>query len=167
MNPKLKHFLMHDYRSYNAVQILSVLLALVVIHTSPEFDSSVFVTAGTSLLAGNPIPLWNALISQFTTLAEALNTSVFWGTLAAYLVAVVVSVLIYARHATSDTPVRASFMLIAIPVLLIIASATSANLWTAFSIFGPVAAIILTSGFLYNEILAFVRTHIVRIDTRN
>ncbi|TKW60715.1 MAG: hypothetical protein DI628_07405 [Blastochloris viridis] len=166
MNPKLKDFLTDDYRSYNVVQAMSILLALVVIHASPEFDFGAVINGFKQLFAGSAAPLWDALKHQFIALAVALDTPLFWGTLAAYLIALVVSVFIYARHRMSDSPVRASFMLLAIPLLLLIASAARSNLWTAFSIIGPIAVIILTSGFLYNAVLAFIRIYIFPLERR-
>lgn len=166
MNPKLKDFLTDDYRSYNVVQAMNILLALVVIHASPEFDFGAITDGVEHLFEGNAAPLWDALVHQFAALAHALNTPLFLGTLAVYLIALVVSVIIYARHRMSDSPVRASFMLLAIPLLLLVASAARSNLWTAFSIIGPIAVIILTSGFLYNAVLVVVRTYIFPLKRR-
>lgn len=98
-----------------------------------------------------------------------LNVWPFWSALAAYAAATLASVFLYARHKASDTPVRVGFMLAAMPFLLLLASALRSDwwTWTGFSLVLPLAAIILASGFLYNAILAFVRTHVFHIDRRD
>ncbi len=127
MNRKLKDFLTHDYRSYNAVQATSLILGGTIIDTWPN-----------------------------------LNVWPFWTALAAYLLATVVSVALYTRHETSDTPVRAGFMGAAIILLVLIASARRTDwwTWTGFSILLPLAATVLASGFLYTALLNFARLHI-------
>ncbi len=147
------------YLTYRAVQATSIWLGIVVIAIWPDLREESLWRALEAIVTHTDFqPLGHILI----TLVAALDTPLFWGSLAVYVLAFVISLVAYARI-MAYSPVMVGQMLLLTIALCLFAGLVRLNWLTAMTLLAPLLVIMTISGVLYNLLLAAARIQLERL----